>query len=266
MAKGASWRGASVRALLALAGTVAVPSCVGNIGPPDEPPPGAGGASATGSAGAGGPTGSAGRDRHRRRPVARCGAGGSAVTGAGGTDRSCSSATRSRPAGRRCAASRPTSTTTRSAICSATRPTRAARCRAQVDSKQNLFGNDADEQSPSALLVEKYQTVAESVAARATASTTALGKLHSCASNVTAANEEACARTIATSLAPRAYRRTVATSEIDELVALYSSVRALSTTVTFASGVAAMIEAMLQAPEFLYRVELGTRRRRQHAR
>ena len=38
---------------------------------------------------------------------------------------------------------------------------------------------------------------------------------------------------------------------------LYRSVRALSTTMTFASGVAAMIEAMLQSPEFLYRVELG---------
>ena len=100
--------------------------------------------------------------------------------------------------------------------------------------------------------------MAESVAARATASTTALAKLHSCASSVTTANEESCARMIATSLAPRAYRRTVATSEIDELVTLYRSVRALSTTMTFASGVAAMIEAMLQSPEFLYRVELGS--------
>ena len=53
---------------------------------------------------------------------------------------------------------------------------------------------------------------------------------------------------IATSLAPRAYRRAVATSEIDELVTLYRNVRALSTTTTFASGVAAMIEALLQAP------------------
>ena len=105
---------------------------------------------------------------------------------------------------------------------------------AQVDSKQNLFGNDADQQSPSSLLIEKYQSVAESVAARATASTTALAKLHSCASSVTTANEESCARTIATSLAPRAYRRTVATTEIDDLVALYSGVRALSTTMTFA--------------------------------
>lgn len=35
------------------------------------------------------------------------------------------------------------------------------------------------------------------------------------------------------------------------------TVRALSTTTTFASGVGAMVEAMLQSPEFLYRVEQG---------
>ena len=128
---------------------------------------------------------------------------------------------------------------------------------AQVDSKQNPFGNDADEQSPTDVLVEKYQTVSESIAARATANATALAKLHSCAGTVTAANEEACARMIATSLAPRAYRRAADAAEIDELVALYKNVRALSTTTTFASGVAAMVEALLQAPEFLYRVELG---------
>jgi len=128
----------------------------------------------------------------------------------------------------------------------------------QVDSSQNLFGNDADEQSPSSLLIEKYQSVAESVAVRATMSATALGKLNSCATNVTTANEETCARTIATSLAPRAFRRTMTTAEIDDLVTLYRTVRGLSTTVTFASGVAAMLEAMLQSPEFLYRVEQGT--------
>jgi len=128
---------------------------------------------------------------------------------------------------------------------------------AQVDSKQNLFGNDADQQSPSSLLIEKYQSVAESIATRATASTTLLAKLHTCASSVTTSTEESCARSIATSVAPRAYRRTVATTEIDDLVTLYRGVRALSTTMTFASGVAAMIEGMLQAPDFLYRVELG---------
>ena len=134
---------------------------------------------------------------------------------------------------------------------------------AQVDTKQNPFGNDADEQTPYDVLVEKYQTVAEAIAARATANATALGKLHSCATNVTAANEEACARMIATSLAPRALRRTVATTEIDELVTLYKNVRALSTTITFASGVAATIEALLQAPGVP--LSRGARRGRQPA-
>lgn len=128
----------------------------------------------------------------------------------------------------------------------------------QVDSSQNLFGNDADEQSPSSLLIEKYQSIAEAIAQRATASTTTLAKLHTCASSLTASTEEACARSIATALAAKAYRRSVATSEVDEFVTLYKGVRALSTSVTFGAGVSAMIQAMIQAPEFLYRVEQGT--------
>ena len=128
---------------------------------------------------------------------------------------------------------------------------------AQVDSKDNPFGNDADEQSPSPLLIEKYQSIAEAIANRATTNTAALAKLHTCANSLTAANEEACARMIATSLAPKTLRRTMTTAEIDELVTLYRGMRALSTTITFGSGVAAMIEGMLQAPEFLYRVEKG---------
>ena len=128
----------------------------------------------------------------------------------------------------------------------------------QVDTSQNLFGNDADEQSPSSLLIEKYQSVGEAVAQKATASTTALAKLHTCASSVTTSTEEACARSIATALAPKAYRRAVATTEIDEFVTLYKSIRALASSVTFGTGVQAMIQAMLQAPEFLYRVEQGT--------
>ncbi|HET9929107.1 MAG TPA: DUF1587 domain-containing protein, partial [Polyangiaceae bacterium] len=98
----------------------------------------------------------------------------------------------------------------------------------QVDSKDNWFGNDADFQSVPDTLVEKYQSIAESIAARATASTTALGRLHSCAGKaVAAADEESCARSIAESIAPRAYRRATAKGDIDDLVALFRSVRAL---------------------------------------
>lgn len=122
----------------------------------------------------------------------------------------------------------------------------------------NGFGNNADEQSVSALLAEGYGTVATAIAARATANATALGKLASCGSNVTAAMEESCASTIINTLLPKAYRRTVTPAEQTDYLTLYKSIRALSTSMTFAAGIAGVIEAILQAPDFLYRVEFGT--------
>jgi hypothetical protein len=258
MAKRASWRGTSAGALLAFTGLVAVAGCVGNIGPPHETSPGtAGAASPTGSAGTGSPTGgSSGGSTSGTGATTTTGTGGGDPTGTGGSTVvvQCNGIAPGRSPLRRLTTYE-YNNTVRDLLGDTTNPGSALP--AQVDSKQNPFGNDADEQSPSDVLVEKYQTVAEAIAARATANATALGKLHSCAANVTAANEEACARMIATSLAPRALRRVVATTEIDELVTLYKNVRALSTTLTFGSGVASMIEGLLQAPEFLYRVELG---------
>ena len=89
------------------------------------------------------------------------------------------------------------------------------------------FANDADLQSVSDLLAEKYYSAAETVANRATENAAALGKLHACASNVAASGEEACARSIIESLLPRAYRRPATAAEVDELLALYKSTRAL---------------------------------------
>ncbi|WP_437588518.1 DUF1592 domain-containing protein [Sorangium sp. So ce1000] len=118
----------------------------------------------------------------------------------------------------------------------------------------NGFGNDADTQSVSSLLAEQLGTVAEGVAQRATATPEALAKLAPCASNVTAQNEDACARTIVERLAPLAYRRPLADGEADELLGLYTAGRK---DATFATGVATMIEGLLQSPDFLYRVEWG---------
>jgi hypothetical protein len=120
----------------------------------------------------------------------------------------------------------------------------------------NGFGNDAAGQAVSSLLAEQYATVAEGVAARATQTPAALGKLAPCAATVTAANEEACARTIIDGLVPRAFRRPLAAGEADGLLALYRGTRALAGG-TFASGVAAVIEAVLHSADFLYRVEIG---------
>ena len=129
---------------------------------------------------------------------------------------------------------------------------------AQTQTNGNMFGNDADFQSVQDSLPEAYEAAAEGLAARATASATALGTLHTCASNVTTANEESCARMIATSWLPKAYRRTVTSAEVDDYVALYRTTRAISPKITFASTVTAMHEGALQSPDFLYRVEFGT--------
>ena len=123
-----------------------------------------------------------------------------------------------------------------------------------------IFGNNADSQSVSSLLAEKYGTVAEGIAQRATMTATALGKLASCGSTITSttvtATEDTCARSIISALVPKVYRRTITTTETDELVTLYKAVRSAATG-TFASGIAAVIEATLQGPDFLYRVEFG---------
>ena len=206
---------------VALMTTLAFAACTGNIGSEHiratggTSPAGTGGASnPAGSAGTGGPsqTGSAG--------TSVSGTGGSIVVtgaagdGAGGTGGApvvldCSAKSPGRSPLRRLTTYE-FNNTLKELLGDTTNPGTALP--AQVDSKQNLFGNDADQQSPSALLIEKYQSVAESVAKNATASTTLLAKLYSCASSLTSSNEASCARSIATSLVPRAYRRTVASS------------------------------------------------------
>jgi Protein of unknown function (DUF1592)/Protein of unknown function (DUF1588)/Protein of unknown function (DUF1595)/Protein of unknown function (DUF1587)/Protein of unknown function (DUF1585) len=117
----------------------------------------------------------------------------------------------------------------------------------------NVFGNDASLQSVSTNLADGWGSVAEGVAARATASPEALGKLAACAS---AANpDDTCARGLIEGIAARAYRRTLTSAESDGFLALEKQIQSSS---GFASGIAAVIEAVLQGPEFLYRVEFGT--------
>jgi hypothetical protein len=118
----------------------------------------------------------------------------------------------------------------------------------------NGFGNDADSQAVVGALVEQYVSVAEKVAAAAT-KPERLASLAPCATQVTdAASEAACVKTIAESFTPKAWRRPLQPGEADGLVALFSAVRA---DADFPTSVAAMLEAIFQSPEFLYKPELG---------
>jgi Protein of unknown function (DUF1592)/Protein of unknown function (DUF1588)/Protein of unknown function (DUF1595)/Protein of unknown function (DUF1587)/Protein of unknown function (DUF1585) len=121
----------------------------------------------------------------------------------------------------------------------------------------DLFGNNADSQPVSSSLAAAYSLQAGAIAARATATPAALAKLDPCAATLTpttpAAAQTACARTMLASFAARAYRRAVASTEVDDLVALYQA----NATPAFAGGISAVIEGVLQSPDFLYRVEWG---------
>lgn len=67
-----------------------------------------------------------------------------------------------------------------------------------------------------------------------------------------ASAETACARKIVTALAHRAYRRPVGDADIAPLMTLYAGERAIS---DFEHGVAAAVEGILVAPQFLFLVE-----------
>jgi hypothetical protein len=116
------------------------------------------------------------------------------------------------------------------------------------------FGNSADAQSVSSLLAKSYRDVAEAVAIRAT-DPAAIGKLLPCATGATAATQDACASTFIDSFASKAYRRPLAATESDELLALEKAVTAKT---DFPTGIASIIATVLQSTDFLYRIEFGT--------
>jgi mono/diheme cytochrome c family protein len=68
------------------------------------------------------------------------------------------------------------------------------------------------------------------------------------------AQEPVCARTILTTLAHRAFRRPVTSADVEPLYAFYKKSREAPSG-DFDSGIQAAIEAMLVAPDFLFRIE-----------
>jgi hypothetical protein len=83
------------------------------------------------------------------------------------------------------------------------------------------------------------------------ASTPSRDRIFACVPTA-ASEEEACARTIFSQLARRAYRRPVTDVDVDPLVALYRTGREEG---TFDTGIQWALERMLVDPDFLFRVE-----------
>lgn len=115
----------------------------------------------------------------------------------------------------------------------------------------NGFGNDADALGVSRLLVDGYRTVARDVAVAATGSDKLTGLL-GCD---LAANEAACAAGFIDRFGTRAFRRPLDETERAALLAMFEKGKQLSGTAV--GGVQAVIELVLQSPQFMYRIERG---------
>jgi hypothetical protein len=115
------------------------------------------------------------------------------------------------------------------------------------DTRQDGFTrNDAQRVDP--VFIAQLDTAAQQLAQSARDKVTQLAP---CAD---AAGSEACARTFLTSFAKRAYRRPASDREIDALLTVY---RAGANGASYADGIQATVQAVLESPGFLYVTELG---------
>lgn len=117
-----------------------------------------------------------------------------------------------------------------------------------VDNERGVVSADARRMTP--LLVEQYMAAAEDVSAELAGGNAPLEALTGCSA---LAFDDACARSWIEADLPRAYRRPVTPAEVDRLYALYEAGRDLD---GFATGIQLVLEAILQSPSFLYRVEI----------
>lgn len=121
----------------------------------------------------------------------------------------------------------------------------------------NGFGNDADSQPVGTELSSQFMKVSEKISATATADDK-IASLAPCAAQLVntadAAAEASCVRGIADSFGAKAYRRALVPGEAESMVALFQAVRATS---DFRTSLAAMLQGILQSPEFVYKPEFG---------
>src|SRR5579859_288703 len=116
------------------------------------------------------------------------------------------------------------------------------------DARQDGFTmNDAQRVDP--VFAMQADAVAQKLAASARDNLVALAP---CDASVP--NDESCARTFIQSFAARAYRRALASREIDALVGVYRTARAGA---SYADGIEVVTRAILEAPGFLYVTEIG---------
>jgi hypothetical protein len=118
------------------------------------------------------------------------------------------------------------------------------------------FDNEADALYVTEQLRKELAAAAEKLADKVTADATALARLVPANAPTDAAGK---AKAFITSFGQRAFRRPLTDAEVTTQVGLFNQGPTLYPGVdVFKAGVSLVIQAMLQAPYFLYRTELGT--------
>jgi len=112
------------------------------------------------------------------------------------------------------------------------------------------FLDNAGAQETPPALAQQYLAAAEQVAADTV--TNRLSKVLTC--DPVAAGEQACAATFVSSFGAKAFRRPLDADQTQALMSIWQVGRGIG---TFNTGVQAVITAVLQMPEFLYRFEMS---------
>src|SRR4051794_15991979 len=116
-----------------------------------------------------------------------------------------------------------------------------------ADEVSNGFDNDSGVLTVSSLHAEKYVLVSETLAKAAVQN---LSALTTC--DTKAMGEDACALAFAKSFGRRAFRRPTTPNDEQALLAAYAAGK---TGGSYAEGIEVMIRALLQSPDFVYRLE-----------
>jgi hypothetical protein len=112
------------------------------------------------------------------------------------------------------------------------------------------FDNNAKAQTASPALIEQYSNNAEAVATAVTAN---LNTVMPCQAS-TSAQQDSCGAQFISQFVTRAYRRPITADETARYTALFSAAKS---AYDYPSAIGMVVQAALQSPSFLYRVELG---------
>ena len=126
----------------------------------------------------------------------------------------------------------------------------------EPDTRISFFDNNSRALRVSSDLWTNYQRAAETLAEQVTGNANGLARL--LPDNLPTDPAER-TRAVVRELSRRAYRRTLANEELDAHVALFEQGSThFADMNAFDAGVRLLLEALLQSPHFLYRVEVGT--------